>query len=109
MKRVRQQQRRVVRPAGQVRGEVARDGAAMLEDDDVSNAVDEREERRDRRPRRHVDRRVQRSATHIGDRRQRHHGVAQPVGRDNEQPLHTAGQRTVRLFMLRGLQRTIVQ
>ena len=84
LKRVRQQQRRVVRPAGEIGREVARDRAAMLEDDHVSNAVDQREERRT----------AGRAATSmtasgcaapdVGDRRQRHHRVAQPVGRDNQ-------------------------
>ena len=39
-------------------------------------------------PRRHRDRRAGRRAAHVGDRRQRHDGVAQPVGREDDQTIH---------------------
>ena len=45
-------------------------------------------QRRDRGARRHRDRRAGRGAAHVGDRRQRHDGVAQPVGREDDQTLH---------------------
>src|SRR5581483_7265388 len=51
------------------------------------DSVDEGEQRRDRRTRGDGDRRVRLRAAHVRDRRQRHHGVAQPVRREDDQPL----------------------
>src|SRR5262249_13014533 len=48
-----------------------------------------REERRHRWPGGHDDRGLAQVLPHIGNRRQRHHGVAQPVGGEDHQPLHS--------------------
>ena len=81
-------------------GHVADRGGAG-QHDDVVHPGDELKQRRDGGPRRHGDRRAGRLTPHVGDRRQRHDGVAKPVGREDDQTVHVCYGRRARLS--RGL------
>src|SRR5262245_55753342 len=80
MKRVRQEQ-------GDV-GSAQRIRPAPRQHHDVVDLTHEREQRRHRRARRHDERRAGPAVAHVGNRGQRHHGVAQPVRRDHYEAFH---------------------
>ena len=56
--------------------------------DDLGYPGHEAEERRHVGPRRDRDRKVRVGAANVGNRRQRHDGVAEPVGSEHEKPAH---------------------
>ena len=64
------------------------DRRPRAERDHLVDVADHPEERRHALPRRDDDRRLRRSAAHIGNRGQSHDGVAQPVGREDEDAVH---------------------
>ena len=91
--RIGQQQRGVEIAIRQFGTEIApavdaADRRGALERDRLVDAADQREERCNRRPRGDDDARMRRGAADVGDRRQRHDGVAQPVRRKDDQMLH---------------------
>ena len=79
---VRQQQRGIEPPRRERRRLVIAESQRLV---DIRR---HREERRNRRAGRHRDRRRGRRAAHVRDRRQRHHSVAQPVRREDDQTVH---------------------
>src|SRR5262252_4212715 len=61
---------------------------APRQHDDFVDLRHQREQRRHRRARRHDERRVGPSVAHVGNRRLRHHGIAQPVRCDHYKTFH---------------------
>src|SRR4051812_40712466 len=70
------------------------------------NAWHQRKQRSDRRTCRDIDDPIRKLLPYVRNRRERHHRVAEPVRRQNEQPPHwrhpAAGCGTVRLSMSTG-------
>src|SRR5215470_1781753 len=62
--------------------------AAPRQHHDVVDLTHEREQRRHRRARSHDERRAGPSLAHVGNRGERHHGVAQPIRRDHYEAFH---------------------
>ncbi len=91
--RIRQQQRGVETAAGERIAESTPaddvpDQSRPGENDRRVHLGNEREQRRNRRARGDRDRHAGSASAHVGDGRQRHDGVAQPVWREDDQTLH---------------------
>src|SRR5215467_13184786 len=69
-------------------GSSERIGAPPRQHDDFVDLAHEREQWRHRRARRDDKQRVRPSAAHVGNRRLRHHGIAQPVRCDHYKTFH---------------------
>ena len=95
---VREQQRRVEAPVGSSAPADRQPATSPIDAARGSTIVwltsgTRLEQRRDRRPRRHGDRCARRRAPHVGDRRQRHDGVAKPVRSEDDQAVHRVSGR----------------
>ena len=84
-------QRRLKRVRQQERGLAAREDRRPIigQGDDLVDVGRQREQRRDRGSRGHGNRGIRTGPAHVRDGRQRHHRIAQPVGRNDHEAFHS--------------------